>query len=181
MDDNKEEPMTDLGLSTCPGNQSPHLGSNDDSSAGANAGSRADMIFVTSAPLSELVWSPQKGVSLKSADCSLPEKNFSFLYGVASNTLVLSPPQSITARDAKENTTMDEETLVSWQMEPRLRCRLSETKLVRSPRSITESSGGLEEMTSKMKLTFPNTVVEGVDSGKKEGDTFHQTERAPMP
>lgn len=43
------------------------------------------------------------------------------------------------------------------------------------------SSGGLEEMTSKMKFTFSNTDAEGVHSGKEEVDMFHQTERAPMP
>ncbi|XP_026449822.1 uncharacterized protein LOC113349988 isoform X1 [Papaver somniferum] len=182
MDDNKEEPVTDLGLSIGPGNQSTHVGSNNNSSAGANAGSSADMIFVTSTPLSELVWSPQKGASLKSADCNLPEKNFSFLCGVASNTLVHSPTQSITAKEAKEYTNVDEEILASSQMEPHLRCKLSEANLVRSPRSTTAgSSGGLEEMTSKMKFTFSNTDAEGVHPGKEEVDMFHQTERAPMP
>ncbi|KAI3984712.1 hypothetical protein MKX01_039329 [Papaver californicum] len=196
MDDSKEEPVTYLGLSIGLGNQSTHVGSNNGSGAGANAGSRADMIFVASTPLSELVWSPQKGVSLKSADCSLPEKNFSFLCGVASNTLVPSPTQSITDREPKELTDVDEETLASSQVEPHLRCKLSEANLVRSPRSTTGtspvwqtrtheqnsgSSGGLEEMTSNMKLTFSNTDVEGVHSGKKEVVMFHQTERAPMP
>jgi hypothetical protein len=38
------------------------------SGAGANAASRADMILATTDPLSEIVWSPEKGLSLKCAD-----------------------------------------------------------------------------------------------------------------
>ncbi|CAL5208498.1 unnamed protein product [Lathyrus oleraceus] len=64
----------------------------NESCAGANAASRADMKLATTDPLSEIVWSPEKGLSLKCAD-----KNSS-LFRVAgpSCCMVLSPPQSVT-------------------------------------------------------------------------------------
>jgi hypothetical protein len=62
------------------------------SGAGANAASRADMILATTDPLSEIVWSPEKGLSLKCAD-----KNSSLFRDVGpSCCMVLSPPQSVT-------------------------------------------------------------------------------------
>ncbi|XP_058778434.1 uncharacterized protein LOC131652558 isoform X2 [Vicia villosa] len=63
-----------------------------ESCAGANAASRADMKLATTDPLSEIVWSPEKGLSLKCAD-----KNSSLFRVVGPSCyMVLSPPQSVT-------------------------------------------------------------------------------------
>lgn len=69
MDVNNEnkEPVTDLGLALGDSNQSIQSRLNSDSGAGANAGSVQvlDTTFVATEPLSELVWSTDKGMSLK--------------------------------------------------------------------------------------------------------------------
>jgi hypothetical protein len=65
--------------------------SDSDSCAGANAASGVDMTLATTDPLSEIVWSPEKGLSLKCAD-----KNSSLFRDVGpSYCMVLSPPQSV--------------------------------------------------------------------------------------
>lgn len=64
-----------------------------DSGAGANANSRTDMVLITTNPLSELVWSPQKGLSLKYANSSLSEKKASLLWNAESFNIMILPPQ----------------------------------------------------------------------------------------
>ncbi|WJX13124.1 hypothetical protein P8452_03550 [Trifolium repens] len=65
--------------------------SDSDSCAGANAASGVDMTLATTDPLSEIVWSLEKGLSLKCAD-----KNNSLFRNVGpSYCMVLSPPQSV--------------------------------------------------------------------------------------
>ncbi|KAF3952474.1 hypothetical protein CMV_021971 [Castanea mollissima] len=63
VDNENIEPVTELGLAPSYSNQCIQRPMNIDSGAGANAGSRIDMTFVASDPLSELVWSPHKGPS----------------------------------------------------------------------------------------------------------------------
>lgn len=46
----------------------------NDSGAGANAGSSVDKTFAATNALSELVWSPKKGLSLKCADGTFSDK-----------------------------------------------------------------------------------------------------------
>ncbi|KAK1311197.1 hypothetical protein QJS10_CPA08g00189 [Acorus calamus] len=48
----------------------------------------------TANSLSELVWSPQKGLSVKSTDCSLAEKKSSLFWCSDSGNLMFSPPRS---------------------------------------------------------------------------------------
>ncbi|KAK9288319.1 hypothetical protein L1049_016770 [Liquidambar formosana] len=174
--DNNREPVTDLGLALGYSNQCIQRRLNSDSGAGANAGSRVDMKFVASDPLSELVWSPHKGLSLKCADSSLAEKRPSLLWGARSSNMVLSPPQSITAGRTSIYKPMDEGNMVASQESFHVKDEVGETAtLVRSPRnnagimSICGSSqqlntgthGNLEEM---------NTVVEAsaLDINEKE-------------
>ncbi|XP_062108182.1 uncharacterized protein LOC133819046 isoform X3 [Humulus lupulus] len=57
------EPVTELGLGLGYSNQFIQRRLNNDSGAGANAGSGINMTFVANNPLSELVWSPHKGPS----------------------------------------------------------------------------------------------------------------------
>ncbi|OVA05317.1 zinc finger protein [Macleaya cordata] len=178
MDDNKAEPVRELGL----GNQSTRIGLNNDSGAGANAGSRAEMIFVSSTPVTELVWSPHNGVSLKCADCSLPDKRFSFLCGVESNNMALSPLQSISGRETKDDVHVDEEKLSSSQF----RSPRSTTGIIPVCRTTSHDhnlglSGGMEGRTNKIKLSALNIDQEGDHSDKKAKEICHQTEKDYMP
>ncbi|XP_054820688.1 uncharacterized protein LOC129319616 [Prosopis cineraria] len=90
----KIEPNTDLELGTNDPSHCIWKTLNNDSGAGANASSRLDMKFVASNALSELVWSPDKGLSLKCADSSFADKNASLFWDVGSCNMVLAPPQS---------------------------------------------------------------------------------------
>ena len=51
----------------------------DDSGAGANAACRIDKTFSATDPLSEIVWSPDKGFGLKCVDSSFTNKKTSLL------------------------------------------------------------------------------------------------------
>lgn len=53
---------------------------NKETGAGANAASGAEMAFVTTTPLSELIWTPQEGLSLKYTDYSKAENKAPFLW-----------------------------------------------------------------------------------------------------
>ncbi|KAI4345749.1 hypothetical protein L6164_012847 [Bauhinia variegata] len=78
----KIDPKTDLELGLNYSSQCIQKILNNDSSAGANATSRLDnTTFVASGPLSELVWSADKGLSLKCADSSFA-KNPSHFWDV---------------------------------------------------------------------------------------------------
>ena len=91
MDTNDKniEPVIDLGFSLGYSNQCIQRGLKKDSGpgAGANAASSVDMTFVATNALSELVWSPQKGLCLKCADGSL-SKNPSLLWGAGPSNMV---------------------------------------------------------------------------------------------
>lgn len=67
---------------------------NNDSGAGVNAGSGLH-IFAAPDPLSELVWTPRKGLSLKCADNSLANKKPFLLWNVAPSNDVSTPPEII--------------------------------------------------------------------------------------
>ncbi|XP_020534175.1 uncharacterized protein LOC105632094 isoform X2 [Jatropha curcas] len=83
VDDKNIEPLTDLSLALGFSNQCIESILNDDNpGAGANAASSLDMTFVATDPLSELVWSPKKGLSIKCADGSFSNKKASLLLGV---------------------------------------------------------------------------------------------------
>ena len=65
IDNENIEPGIELGLALGYSNQRiERRFMSNDSGAGANAGSGIHMTFVTTNPLSELVWSPLKGLSL---------------------------------------------------------------------------------------------------------------------
>lgn len=72
---NKNDEDIDLRLALGSRNYSveTRLNSSSDAGAGVNANSRVDMPFTASDPLSELVWSPHNGLSLKCANSSLAE------------------------------------------------------------------------------------------------------------
>lgn len=67
--DDSKESLRDLRLLRDYSNQgTSHL--IEKSGAGANAASRVGMTFVASDHLTELVWSPRKGLSIKCTNCS---------------------------------------------------------------------------------------------------------------
>ncbi|KAJ4844596.1 hypothetical protein Tsubulata_011017 [Turnera subulata] len=86
--DKGTDPATDLTLSLGDSNQLSRRRVSDDSGAGANAGSRLDMTFVATSPLSELVWSPHRGLCLKCADGSICENRPSLLWNVGPSNMV---------------------------------------------------------------------------------------------
>ncbi|XP_051127684.1 uncharacterized protein LOC127249097 isoform X2 [Andrographis paniculata] len=69
------------------------------SGAGVNADARVDMTFAASDPLSELVWSPHNGLSLKCADPSLPNKKLFNLWNVG---LSMKDPSTLQISRSKE-------------------------------------------------------------------------------
>ncbi|CAK7327193.1 unnamed protein product [Dovyalis caffra] len=87
-DDKNIEPVTDLGLDLGYSNQCIQRRLKNDSGAGANAGSSVDKTFVATNALSELVWSPQKGLSLKCADGSFSDIKPSLLRGAGPINMV---------------------------------------------------------------------------------------------
>ncbi|KAG9452569.1 hypothetical protein H6P81_005473 [Aristolochia fimbriata] len=90
---NGGDPITQLRLSLGSADLSSVKQSNKDLGAGANAIARVDKIInVTTNPLSELVWSPRKGLSLKCADCSLSGKSSSLLWSTESASMMVLPP-----------------------------------------------------------------------------------------
>ncbi|KAF8401818.1 hypothetical protein HHK36_012764 [Tetracentron sinense] len=168
VDNNDDEPMRKLGLALGSSDHYIQKGLNNDSGAGANAGSRTDMRFVTSNCLSELVWSPNKGLSLKCTDCSLAEKKHSLIWGTGSSNMVLSPPQSITAKGTNNDRPVSEGNLISSQMAFHLESEVSErVTSARSPRStavlmpVCRTShehnmgpgGGMEELNTEVKVS----------------------------
>jgi len=72
-----------------------------ESSAGANAASRANTIFSANDPLSEIVWCPDKGFSLKCVDSSFTNENTSLLRDVEPSSMVLALLQSVTCATDK--------------------------------------------------------------------------------
>ncbi|XP_022631553.1 uncharacterized protein LOC106777661 isoform X3 [Vigna radiata var. radiata] len=81
----KIKPKTDIELFLNNANQCVWKKLNNDSGAGANAASRVDMTFAATDPLSEIVWSPDKGLSLRCADSSFADKNTSLFRDVGTS------------------------------------------------------------------------------------------------
>lgn len=85
----------DLGLALeCTTTRNVQTKLKDNSGAGVNASSTVDMAFAASDPLSELVWSPHKGLSLKCAESGLADRKPFRLWNVGPNTLIAAPSQS---------------------------------------------------------------------------------------
>ncbi|KAK4767289.1 hypothetical protein SAY86_015039 [Trapa natans] len=88
LEDDKIEPVADLGLSTDYSDQKNQRDAlTIDPSAGANAGSGMFMTCVATSPLTELVWSPHKGLSLKCADCSFSDRKEALLWSAGPSNI----------------------------------------------------------------------------------------------
>ncbi|CAK8572070.1 unnamed protein product [Lathyrus sativus] len=68
----------------------------NESSAGANAASKVNTTISVKDPLSEIVWSPDKGFGLKCVDSSFKNKNTSLFRDVEPSSMVLALLQSVT-------------------------------------------------------------------------------------
>ncbi|KAL8171390.1 hypothetical protein V2J09_023194 [Rumex salicifolius] len=101
------ELVTNLRLSLHPSNHSSGVGrSNDELGVGANAASKADMIFLANDSLSELVWSPHKGLSVRCAVAA--DKRSSFFWPPGSSAdMVLSSPHDSGTQNNLENLAQD--------------------------------------------------------------------------
>ncbi|XP_038700737.1 uncharacterized protein LOC119997574 isoform X2 [Tripterygium wilfordii] len=97
VDSQNIEPVTDLSLSLGYSNQCMQRRLDSESGAGANAVSTVDVTFLATDPLSELVWSPQKGLSLKCADCSFSEKKDCVSWAAGPSNAVATPYQTSAA------------------------------------------------------------------------------------
>uniref|UniRef100_A0A5B7ARA4 Plus3 domain-containing protein n=1 Tax=Davidia involucrata TaxID=16924 RepID=A0A5B7ARA4_DAVIN len=163
VDNDEKEPVTDLGLALGYSNQCIQTRSNNDSGAGVNASSRFDMTLVASGPLSELVWSPHKGLSLKCTDCSLAEKTPSLTWDVGPSNMILSPPLNIISREINDDKPLEERDLITSQAAVHVESEVSNrASLASSPGSNggmmpvvgsshehhTRSSGNMEEMNT---------------------------------
>lgn len=67
----------------------------NESSAGANAASKANTTVSATDPLSEIIWCPDKGFSLKCVDSSFKNKNTSLFHDVEPSSMVLALLQSV--------------------------------------------------------------------------------------
>ncbi|KAK7391690.1 hypothetical protein VNO78_20109 [Psophocarpus tetragonolobus] len=90
------KPKTDFELILNYSNQCIWKKLNNDSGAGANADCRLDRTFSATDPLSEIVWSPDKGFSLKCVDSNFTNKRTSLFEDVEPSSLVLPLLQSVT-------------------------------------------------------------------------------------
>ncbi|GFZ14208.1 zinc knuckle (CCHC-type) family protein [Actinidia rufa] len=167
LDNDNVEPVTDLQLALAYQNQfTPRRLSN--SGAGANADSRIDLAFVAADPLSELVWSPHNGLSLKCADFSFFEEKTSLLWDVGPSNMVLSPPQGATSRVATGEEPIDEGNLITSQVAFQVANVIDEgPSLVRSPRSIGYNAGTINKI-EKMNIVGGASIV---DANLKEEKT----------
>lgn len=76
--------------------------------AGANAASRIDSAFSETDPLSEIVWSPDKGFSLKCVDSSFTNKKSSLFRDVEPSSMVLALLQSVASGSSTTEKPVDD-------------------------------------------------------------------------
>lgn len=147
VDNENIEPETDLGLALGYSNQCIQRILHSDSGAGANAGSRIHMTFVAAEPLSELVWSKDKGPS----------------------NVTLSPPQSNTGGRSSTDKPIDEENFVTPQTSSHLKSEAACKDMTMSPTSDagimpacgssreheTGTGGNVEDVKAAVEVSVP--------------------------
>nr|XP_018626409.1 uncharacterized protein LOC104096366 isoform X2 [Nicotiana tomentosiformis] len=110
---NSNDDDIDLGLAVGCTTHNVKTKTEDDSGAGVNASSMVDMAFAASDPLSELVWSPHKGLSLKCADSRLADKKPVLLWNVGLSNVISPPSQSGRFKGTYDENAVNERTIVS--------------------------------------------------------------------
>ncbi|GFY84982.1 zinc knuckle (CCHC-type) family protein [Actinidia rufa] len=156
VDNDNVEPVTDLQLALAYRNPfGTRRLSNLGVGAGANAASRVDLDFVAAAPLSELVWSPHNGLSLKCADFRFFEKKSSLPWDVGPSNMVLSPPQGTTSKVPSREEPRDEGNLITSQVAFHVASVIDEgPSSVRSPRSIGYNASRTTDNIQKMNTVW---------------------------
>ncbi|XP_057489030.1 uncharacterized protein LOC130774997 isoform X2 [Actinidia eriantha] len=169
VDNDNVEPVTDLQLALAYRNPfATRRLSNLGVGAGANAASRVNLDFVAAAPLSELVWSPHNGLSLKCADFRFFEKKPSLSWDVGPSNMVLSPPQGTTSKVASREEPRDEGNLITSQGAFHVASVIDEgPSLVRSPRSIGYNARTTDNI-EKMNIVGGASII---DTNLKEEKT----------
>ncbi|GMP77293.1 hypothetical protein CsSME_00033603 [Camellia sinensis var. sinensis] len=188
------ESETDLGLALAYSNPCiPTRLSN--SGAGVNAAPRVDLAFVASDLLSELVWSPHIGLSLKCTDCRFAEKKQLVLWDVEPSNMVLSPPQDITSRETTDEKPKDELNLITSQMALHVKSEVDEgSSLGTSPRSIADikpvlgsslvyhagTSDKMEEMSTAGGASVAHTNIAEIKENNAGRENQKTTDFLPL-
>ncbi|KAK8511156.1 hypothetical protein V6N12_033436 [Hibiscus sabdariffa] len=113
MENEYIEPLADLGLALGYSGYRVVRRTSNDLGAGANAASRIVMNFVATptGPLSEIVWSPQKGLCLKCTECNFSENKHSLLRAVGPNDMVQSPQKINTSTRSSIEKPIDQQII----------------------------------------------------------------------
>ncbi|XP_022722977.1 uncharacterized protein LOC111280085 [Durio zibethinus] len=179
--------VTDLGLALGYSNHKIQRILSNDLGAGANAASRIDVKVVATDPLSELVWSPQKGPSLKCTDCSFSDKKHSIVLGAGPSNVVLSPQQINKSARSSNDKPIDEEnfnTSISTFHDMNTKVtninnldksardndgiRLCHEKQTENDNTFQGTAGFLEEISTKRGESDDNLIEEN-DLGDSKG------------
>ncbi|KAG9134300.1 hypothetical protein Leryth_020033 [Lithospermum erythrorhizon] len=113
----EREDNIDLSLSLGDSTQFVEPGRKSNEGVGANAESKINMAFAASDPLSELVWSPKKGLSLRCADSTFAATKPLLLWNVGPSNLVLSLPENIRTREDDDHKSGGEEHFIVAHVE----------------------------------------------------------------
>lgn len=149
------EPGTDLALGLGYKDQYIQGRLTNKSGVGANAGSMVDVKYATTDSLSELVWSPHKGLSLRCADSSFNNRKNSILWdAAAANNASFALPQSVIAEKSTSNKFLDNRINLLSQAESHLK-NISEGKQT----SYWTSPGDAACMTSEVQM---HTLGKGI-------------------
>uniref|UniRef100_A0A7N0UCF7 Plus3 domain-containing protein n=1 Tax=Kalanchoe fedtschenkoi TaxID=63787 RepID=A0A7N0UCF7_KALFE len=105
IEDGSKEPQVDLKLPSSNQNHCVLL----NSSLGAGVNARVGVTFLAPHPLSELVWSPSKGISIKRADYSFTEKLSANLLNLGPNNMAVSSTKSIFSNSIYTDSFVDEQ------------------------------------------------------------------------
>ncbi|KAL8515646.1 hypothetical protein ACS0TY_014366 [Phlomoides rotata] len=110
---NINDPNTDLTLALGSGNHrvGTRVNSSSSSGAGVNADSRVYIPFAASDPLSELVWSPNNGLSIKCASSSFLDKKPFLTWNVSESKQDNSTSQSIRSKGSQDIKISDEKKM----------------------------------------------------------------------
>ncbi|XP_027164659.1 uncharacterized protein LOC113764842 [Coffea eugenioides] len=103
----------DLGLSLGCSSNCIRTKLKENSGAGVNAASIIDMTYTASNSLSELIWSPHSGLSLKCAERSLADKKPFLLWNVGPSNTIPSLSQGISCNGTDDETKMEENFIIS--------------------------------------------------------------------
>ncbi|KAI4304012.1 hypothetical protein MLD38_039581 [Melastoma candidum] len=176
LDDGKEDPVTELGLSLGYSTVCSRKAVSNSPSAGANAGS---LSFVAANPVSELVWSPQ-GLTLKYADCSFMERQSSRFLGVGPSNMVM--PTSHAEKLDPKNIVSTKGDIAS----PEGNCPANEANSTKDASDVGDSrnrdrSSNHDAFNPVEKLSRPAESTSLAFPGREVGRTIEMLQNEPDP